>query len=289
MQQVSIWMMGEYPIVFATGRVQVAWRQRDGAAPMRFLPNVQTSRIAGLLLLTLASVGARSSAPDDSRHGCFSMPEPTTSALLVDYFEDFLDDRDADSFRQKVLARYTAGTLARLVRCGNEQARRAAVLALGLVGGMECNPVLARAMSDPDPVVRSLAHNALWAVWFRADSPENNATLERVRSLISGERLEEAFRISTQLIARAPSFAEAYNQRAIALFSMGRYADSAADCRRTLERNPYHIGALSGLGRCYLEMGRPSDALATFKRAAALQPFDENLKHMIRALEGVGE
>ena len=96
------------------------------------------------------------------------MPEPTISSLLVDYFSEFLADQDDEAFRRKVLARYNEGTLSRLLVSGDVEARRAAVVALGLLGSFQhVNPVLARTLSDSDPIVRRLAQNALGAVWFR--------------------------------------------------------------------------------------------------------------------------
>ena len=62
------------------------------------------------------------------------MGTPEAGSLLVDYYEKFLRDHDIDGFRQQVSSRYTEGTLARLVEAGSQEARRAAVLALGLLG-----------------------------------------------------------------------------------------------------------------------------------------------------------
>jgi tetratricopeptide (TPR) repeat protein len=216
------------------------------------------------------------------------MPEASSSVLLLNYFEDFLKDRDVEAFRARVLARYTEGTLARLLQSGTESARRAAVVALGLIGSYESNSVVARSLRDRDPVVRRLAQNALWAIWFRADTPENNAELDRVRLLLNQGLAEEAILRATTLIHRSPRFAEAYNQRAIAYYGLKRFPDSAADCRRVIERNPFHIGALSGLGKCYIEMGLRDEALAAYRRAYELQPFDDDLKSTIQVLEAAG-
>jgi tetratricopeptide (TPR) repeat protein len=217
------------------------------------------------------------------------MSDPQTGSLLVDYYESFLRDQDIDRFRQLVAARYTEGTLCRLVESGSTPSRRAAVLALGLFGSFETNAALARALRDSDLTVRRLATDALWAVWFRADTPENNKTLEQVSNLIGQQRLEDAVEQATQLIARSPRFAEAYNQRAIAYFAQRRYDESAADCRRTLERNPYHFGALSGLAQCQLRLGQPREALKTFRRALRLQPYSEGLREVVSALEAEGQ
>lgn len=248
------------------------------------------SRPARLLPLVLAlapclALPPRLPASDSTRHGADPMLEPHTASLLVDYFETFLREKDIEAFRRSVTSRYTEGTLARLARSGGLQARRAAILALGLVGSFEVNEVVARGLRDPDPSIRNLAQNALWAIWYRADSPENNATLQEVRDLIGRERYAEAEALASRLIARAPGFAEAHNQKAIALFAQERFAESAASCRRVLERNPYHIGALGGLGQCYIRLDRRADALEVFRRAWKVQPYSTNLKETVEALE----
>lgn len=213
------------------------------------------------------------------------MLEPYTAGLLVDYYESFLREQDLDAFRQSVTARYTEGTLARLVRNGNPPARRAAVLALGLTGEMSCNAAVAAALKDPDPSVRGLAQSALWAIWFRAGTPEENTQLEEVQELISVGRYDEAQERATALIDRAPTLAEAHNQRAIAEYFQGQLAESAADCLRTLELNPYHIGALSGLGQCYARLGQRAKALEIYRRALELQPYSETLRELIVHME----
>jgi tetratricopeptide (TPR) repeat protein len=213
------------------------------------------------------------------------MLEPHTASLLVDYYESFLSNQDLDKFRQSVTARYTEGTLSRLLRTGSPQARRAAVLALGVNGSFRVNAAVGRSLRDSDPTVRALAQSALWAIWFRADSPENNAMLEEIQTLIGRERYRDAVKLATRLIDRSPSFAEAYNQRAIAEFAEGKFEESAEDCERALARNPYHIGALAGMGQCYLILGRRAEALKTFKRALEVQPYSADLRERVDLLE----
>lgn len=224
-----------------------------------------------------------------SRHGAAVMLEPHTASLLVDYFETFIREKDIEAFHRSVMARYTEGTLGRLTRSESVKARRAAILALGLEAGMGSNEVVARGLRDPDPTVRNLSQNALWAIWFRADTPENNAKLEEIRDLIGRERFEDAIQHIDALLAIAPDFAEAYNQKAIVLFFLEDHERSADACRQVLKRNPYHIGAIAGLGQCYLRLDRHEDALATFRRALKLQPYSESLKQTVEALESQGD
>jgi tetratricopeptide (TPR) repeat protein len=248
---------------------------------------------AGRLLVSVLGVAlvadaalARAAIPSGGpRIGVPGMRESDTGSLLVAYYEAFLRDKNIENFRQQVSARYTEGTLTRLLDAGVPTARRAAVLALGLVGTMESNGAVARALRDSDPVVRDLADTALWSIWFRADTPENNAILEQVLLLIRQERLADAVALASRLIARAPNFAEAYNQRAIAHFFQNHFQESAEDCQRVLERNPYHLGALSGLGRCQMALGQRREALKTFRRALRLQPFSKGLRETVSTLE----
>jgi tetratricopeptide (TPR) repeat protein len=215
------------------------------------------------------------------------MSDVQSGLLLVEYFKQLAEDHDLEAFRGQVTARYNEGTLGRIVsRSPIVPARRAAVLSLGLVGSFEgSNAVLGRALKDADSGVRLMAEESLWAVWFRADTPENNAVLEQVRLLIGRQELDQAVSLATRLIAAAPDFAEAYNQRAFAYFLQNRLAESAADCQRVLSRNPYHIGAISGLAKCQLGLSRPHDALKTLRRAYRLQPYSRSLRESIKALE----
>jgi tetratricopeptide (TPR) repeat protein len=241
----------------------------------------------GMAALVAGSLGSTPVAVAclSQRHGVSDMSRPPNASLLVLHYESYLLDHDLDRFRRDLSLRYTEATLARVLQEGDAQARQAAVLALGLVGGFEVTEVVARVLRDSDPIVRGLADNALWAIWFRADTPANNALLAEVRDLIAHQRLEQAVDLASVLISRAPKFAEAYNQRAIAEFFLGRFDDSAADCRRVLQLNPYHFGALSGLGQCYLQLNQRREALKIFRRALKIHPFSEGLRETVNALE----
>jgi len=218
------------------------------------------------------------------------------TALVVEYYEalpDLGDDsrlstsarlKALAAFKKKVAARYTEGTLQRLLHCPNATARRAAVLALGLLGSMRSNAGVAALLRDDDRQVRLLAGNALWSLWFRADSHANNRELQRLMALADPR---EALDGLGTLIKKAPSFAEAYNQRAILFFRLGEYQQSVADCAAVLKRNPYHFGAQSGMAQGYLRLKKPRAALRAFRHALRLNPGLQGVEETIRALEDV--
>lgn len=47
---------------------------------------------------------------------------------------------------------------------------------------------------------------------------------------------------------------------------MQEYSESIEDCRRVLEIEPFHFGALSGMGLCFLNTGDLPSALDAFER-----------------------
>lgn len=237
--------------------------------------------------LTLASFAAAARA--DGGKASIGSLSRDAAGVLVGYYEDLFRDRDEERFKRQVQARYTDADLSRIARSGEPDARRAAVMALGVVGDFSANEAVGRALKDPDPTVRAIARAACWAIWYRAGTPEQNATLEQVKSLIARERLDEAIRLSTRLIADAPKFAEAYNQRAIAEYFAGRFAESADDCRKTIELNPYHFGALGGLSGCCLQLGKRQEAVEAMRKHLKIEPHDDEIRERIERLEAESE
>ncbi|WP_244420362.1 HEAT repeat domain-containing protein [Isosphaera pallida] len=214
---------------------------------------------------------------------------PHVRALIVSAFDDFVRHQNIDQFLSVVSARYTEGTLERLLCSDDARTRRAAVMALGHLGSFAVNDALARCLSDPDPSVRELAHHALWAIWFRADTPSHNARLEKVRECNARGRHELAIRLASDLIEHAPRFAEAYNQRAIAHFCLDRFEESVRDCVQALVYNPNHFGAMQGMGQCLLRLNRREEALGIFRRACKLMPYNHDLKQWVEVLEAEAE
>lgn len=219
-----------------------------------------------------------------------------SAALLVDYYRllprlNASDDPDLwaarmhdalRSFRQRVLPRYTEGTLQRLLTHPEAETRRAAVLAIGLIGTMDSNAALARVLHDSDPAPARMAADALWQIWFRGGTEDENNELQRILHLPD---FEEILAGLDDLVREAPKFAEVYNQRAILFFRRGEFARSIADCQKTLELNPYHFGAQAGTGQCFMKLRKPRSALRAFRMALETNPTMTQLTETIQMLE----
>jgi tetratricopeptide (TPR) repeat protein len=185
-------------------------------------------------------------------------------------------------FTRQAQQRYTEGTLLRLLQAGDVLARRAAVYALGLMGTPAVNEALAVCLHDEDEEVARLAADALGTLWFRGDTAAHSDELHRLVRLEDMEKLRAGL---NDLIARAPRFAEAYNQRAIAEFRLRQYERSSGDCETALKLNPHHFGAQAGLGQCYLRLRKHRAALRAFRIALRINPRLEGVAEAVRALE----
>jgi tetratricopeptide (TPR) repeat protein len=216
-----------------------------------------------------------------------------SNSLLVEFFQQIPEGRSASKpkvtrkeaievFKHRIAERYTEGTLLRLLEHGDSDCRRAALLALGLLGTLTACPGLAARLHDEDREIAQTAADTLWTLWFRGDSPANNDELQRLARLRDREK---ALAGLDALILRAPEFAEAYNQRAIIHFRLKQFDRSIADCEKALALNPYHFGAQAGLGQCYLQMRKHRAALKAFRTALRLNPHMDGVAETIRALE----
>jgi len=205
--------------------------------------------------------------------------------LLSEHYERYLRDEDDRGFASRVSQRYSVGTLERLAWGGERMTRRAAVFALGLLGDFRSNAVLGRALHDDDRGVRTMAESGIRVLWCRSGSEGQRRELGMVIRMNSARRFADAIRRATRLIDSAPWLAEAWNQRAIAFFSLSRYEESIADCRQALEENPYHFGAASGMGQSQLRLGDRTAALASFRRALGLNPGLDGIRAQVATLE----
>jgi tetratricopeptide (TPR) repeat protein len=134
-----------------------------------------------------------------------------------------------------------------------------------------------------DPAQAARAANLLWQLWHRSGDPVLDSILRQGIEAMERQDIERAIGIFTQLITKAPEFAEGWNKRATARFLTKDYAGSIADCRETLARNPNHFGALSGQGLCHMARSEHREAAELFRRALVVHPHLENARTNLRA------
>lgn len=208
-----------------------------------------------------------------------------STALVLHWYDHLGAGGDPAKFARRIRERYTEGTLQRLLMHSQPRVREAAVVALRLIGTMDSNSALANGLHDECIEVQELAEAAMWAIWFRADSELNNRELQRLTRLINDREYGKALTGLNALIARAPTFAEAFNQRAILYWQWSEHKRSLADCEEVIRLNPFHFGAQAGLGQCYLQLRKHTEALKAFRVALLIHPNLQGVQESVCALE----
>jgi tetratricopeptide (TPR) repeat protein len=122
-------------------------------------------------------------------------------------------------------------------------------------------------------------------IWSQSGSEAMDLLLDRGREALDQGNTTLAIWHFTALIDHAPDFAEGYNGRATAYFHAGQYGLSLADIQRTLDLNPRHFGAMSGLALILEDIGKIEDALAMWREVEKINPHREGLAEAVLRLE----
>lgn len=204
--------------------------------------------------------------------------------MLLEVHERYLSSYDTVSFVYRVREHYTAGTLERLAIHPDARVRRAAVFALGFVGGFETHQTVGAAMLDSDRTVRLLADNACRRVWNRdGDKRQRRQLMSVIRANAAG-RYQEAVEEASRLVGELPQFAEAWYQRGAAWFQLADNERAIADWKQALELNAYHFVAATAMGAAYLRLHDPLSALKALRRALLLNPDLESVQKQVDEL-----
>ena len=132
--------------------------------------------------------------------------------------------------------------------------------------------------------VANKAVGNIWEIWLQND---NKQTQERLAQGIAAmdQHPREALFIFNELIIDVPEFAEGWNKRATLYYLIGDYEASVSDIERTLELEPRHFGALSGLGLVYLAQQKFVKAKAAFEAALLIHPHSGSIRRNIEMVD----
>ncbi|MDA7951589.1 MAG: tetratricopeptide repeat protein [Pirellulaceae bacterium] len=215
---------------------------------------------------------------------------PLREPVLHKLYQHYLVSEESADFIKKVAGYYTVGALERLAQADHRVSRRAALLAIGFLGDYQSNQVVGRALHDDDRVVRLIAENSLRHLWERDGNSLQQKKLHKIISLNEDLKFKEVLPLANSLLERAPWFAEAWNQRAIAYYHLNEFQKAVHDCHQALEINPYHFPAAVGMANCYLELEDGFAALESLRRAKRLNPdmdgVNAQIDYLERTLEG---
>lgn len=125
----------------------------------------------------------------------------------------------------------------------------------------------------PDPGSAQQVEQLIWALWFHSDDPEVMKAMNTGVTAMSQSDFQRAIEAFQHVTEIAPDFAEGWNKLATVHYLVGDYRDSLDEIGHTLELEPRHFGALSGLGLVQAQLDHTEQALDAFERALDVYPM----------------
>ena len=109
--------------------------------------------------------------------------------------------------------------------------------------------------------------------WNHSGSASIDLMMTWSQTAMEGKKFDVALDFLDQVVTMEPTYAEGWNRRATVHFMMQNYAKSMADISHTLQLEPRHFGALSGMGQIMKNTGRDELALQAWQRVLDIYPM----------------
>ncbi|MGI9409752.1 MAG: hypothetical protein ACR2OV_06745 [Hyphomicrobiaceae bacterium] len=116
----------------------------------------------------------------------------------------------------------------------------------------------------------------IWGLWYQSGDGGVDIMMRQARHTFRLAQHQAAVELVDEVLKIAPKYPEAWNLRAMILFSMGRETEAVVDIKRTLALEPRHFGALTGLTHINMLARNWSGALKALRAALKLHPFLKN-------------
>ncbi|QEG02166.1 Tetratricopeptide repeat protein [Stieleria maiorica] len=203
---------------------------------------------------------------------------------LATAYRRLLSSADAPRYAAEVDEHYSPTTLATLLQRGDVELRRAAAMALGLLGNSRSVDPLGRALSDVDRGVRLVADDSFRGLLLRDAAPTHHQQLLKVMHLTDGGEFAAALAPAMILVEQAPMYAEAHFQLASCWHGLEDYRKASQSYIACLWRCRFHYTAWQGLARCQIMSGEYVAASKSLERCIEIVPDLESARVQLRAL-----
>jgi len=120
--------------------------------------------------------------------------------------------------------------------------------------------------------------------WARSGSDTADLLMARAQQAMKDKQVELGIELLDRIISLQPDWAEAWNQRANALFLAGDSIRSMLDIGEALKREPRHYGAMMGLGVILRQQGDDKAAMVVFRKALEIYPQFDAVKKAVDSL-----
>tara|TARA_B110000858_G_scaffold197470_2_gene259236 strand:+ start:55031 stop:55579 length:549 start_codon:yes stop_codon:yes gene_type:complete len=131
----------------------------------------------------------------------------------------------------------------------------------------------------------AITESQIWEIWLQ----HANADVEQLMLVgtqrMNTQRYAEAMVVFNRLTEIFPEYAEGWNKRATLHYVLGNFDASISDIEKTLELEPRHFGALSGLGMVFIKRKELGKAKKAFEDLIEVHPNSPNAKQNLELVE----
>ncbi|UVK56507.1 hypothetical protein DBIPINDM_003119 [Mesorhizobium sp. AR02] len=124
----------------------------------------------------------------------------------------------------------------------------------------------------------------IWSEWFQSGSASIDLMMLWSQKAMDNQKFGVALDFLDQVVTLQPTYAEGWNRRATVHFMMKNYGKSMADIDRTLQLEPRHFGALSGLAQIMALTGHKQSALEAWQKVLAIYPMMRSAQDQVATL-----
>ncbi|OBQ69706.1 tetratricopeptide repeat protein [Mesorhizobium erdmanii] len=124
----------------------------------------------------------------------------------------------------------------------------------------------------------------IWSEWFQSGSASIDLMMLWSQKAMDNQKFDVALDFLDQVVTLQPTYAEGWNRRATVHFMMKNYGKSMSDIERTLQLEPRHFGALSGLAQIMALTGHKQSALEAWQKVLAIYPMMRSAQDQVATL-----
>jgi len=120
--------------------------------------------------------------------------------------------------------------------------------------------------------------------WTNSGSASIDLMMGWSKKAMEEQKFDVALDFLDQVVAMRPDYAEGWNRRATVHFMMQNFAKSMADIEQTLELEPRHFGAISGMAQIFKARGNKQMAFEAYQRVLEIYPMMRNAQNEVATL-----
>ena len=130
-----------------------------------------------------------------------------------------------------------------------------------------------------------ITESQIWDIWLQHANADVQQLMVVGTQRMNARRYAEAMVAFNRLIESFPDYAEGWNKRATLHYVLGNLDASVSDIEKTLELEPRHFGALSGLGMVYIQKKELNKAKQAFENLIEVHPNSPNAQQNLELVE----